>query len=261
MFPFHILKDMESNMNTPSLAGRRAIVTGGSRGIGAAIARRLAADGAKVCLTYSTGQRAGDAVAAEIVARGGHAFALKADGGDVAELRAAIDLGADGLGGLDTLVNNAGVLITGAIDDYSEADFDRMVAVNVRAMFFAVQQAIRHMQRGGRIINIASNAAIRVGNPKASVYALTKSAVTGMTRGLAYDLGPRGITVNAVLPGPTATEMVPAEGPVADYLKSTIPLGRMADPSEIASLVAYLASDDSSFVNGASMTIDGGVTA
>lgn len=248
-------------MKTESTGGRRAIVTGGSRGIGAAIARRLAADGARVCLTYATGQRAADAVVAEIVAMGWQALALRADGGDVAGLCATVDLAAERLGGLDTLVNNAGVLITGAVDDYSEADFDRMVAVNVRAMFFAVQQAIRHMQPGGRIVNIASNAAIRVGSPMASVYALTKSAVTGMTRGLAHDLGPRGITVNAVLPGPTATDMVPSEGPVADHLRSTIPLGRLADPAEIASLVAYLASDGSSFVNGASIAIDGGATA
>jgi 3-oxoacyl-[acyl-carrier protein] reductase len=131
----------------------------------------------------------------------------------------------------------------------------------VPAPFVAVQQAIRHIERGGRIVNLASNAALRVGNPMASVYALTKSAVTGMTRGLAHDLGPRGITVNAVLPGPTATDMVPNEGPVADYLRSTIPLGRLADPSEIASLVAYLVSGEASFVHGTSLTVDGGATA
>lgn len=234
---------------------------GGSRGIGAAVVRRLAADGARVVLTYSSSPDAARALVSEIESSGGSAFALAADSGNVAAVRAAVDAAAARLGGLDILVNNAGIMIRGSVSEYSEADFDRMVAVNVRSIFFAVQQAVPHMQRGARIINIGSNTAVRIGHPSSSVYSLTKSAVTGMTRGLAYDLGPKGITVNTVQPGPTATDMTPGEGPMAEYLKGLIPLGRVAAASEVADFVAYLAGSGSSFIHGAGLTIDGGMTA
>jgi 3-oxoacyl-[acyl-carrier protein] reductase len=243
-----------------TLSPRRALVMGGSRGIGAAIVRRLAADGAHVAFTYSSSPDAAQALVAEIEAQGGRAFALRADSASVAEVRGAVDAAAARLGGLDVLVNNAGILVQGSVADYSEADFERMVAINVRSVFFAVQRALRYLQRGGRVINIGSNAAVRVGHAESSVYTLTKSAVTAMTRGLARDLGPLGITVNAVQPGPTATDMTPGEGPLADYLKTLVPLGRLADPSEVADFVAYLANGNASFIHGAGLTMDGGMS-
>lgn len=243
------------------LENKRALVMGGSRGIGAAVVRRLAADGAHVGFTYSKSPAAAQALVTEVEASGGRAFALQADSADVAAVRAAVDEAAKRLDGLDILVNNAGLLLQGSVAEYREADFDQMVAVNVRSLFFAVQQALRYLKRGGRVIHIGSNVAARVGHPASSVYALTKSAVQGMTRGLAYDLGPLGITVNAVQPGPTATDMTPGEGPLADYLKGLIPQGRVADAAEIADFVSYLASGRSSFIHGAALTIDGGMTA
>jgi 3-oxoacyl-[acyl-carrier protein] reductase len=244
-----------------SLSSKRALVMGGSRGIGAAVVRRLAADGAQVAFTYSSSPDAAQKLVSEIEARGGRAFALQADSGDVAQVQAAVDAAAARLGGLDVLVNNAGILMLAPITDFAPADFDRMLAVNVRSVFFAVQRAIRHMQRGARIINIGSNTAARVGHAQSSVYALTKAAVSSMTRGLAYDLGPLGITINAVQPGPTATDMTPGEGPMAEYLKGAIPLGRLAAPEEVADFVAYLAGGNASFIHGAGLTMDGGMTA
>jgi 3-oxoacyl-[acyl-carrier protein] reductase len=242
------------------LANKRAVVTGGSRGIGAAIVRRLAADGAHVGFTYSASSDAAAALVAEIETEGGRAFALKADSADVLALQAAIASAAKQLGGIDILVNNAGIMIVGAVDNYRLEDFDRMVAINVRSMFFAVQEAIRHMGPGSRIINVGSNIAVRSGFPQSSVYALTKSAIGGMTRALTHDLGPKGITINTIQPGPTATDMTPGDGPMVPRLKSLIPIGRMADASEPASLVAYLAGDEAGFINGAALTIDGGMT-
>lgn len=244
----------------PSLSGKHAFVTGGSRGIGAAIVRRLAADGAQVAFSYSASAEAAQQLAVDIQAAGGNAMAIKADSGDTAAVRKAIDDAAAKFGGLDILVNNAGIMMLGMVDDFSEADFDRMIAVNVRSSFFAIQQALPHMREGGRIINIGSNTVRRIGSPTASVYALTKSAIEGMTRGLAHDLGPRGITVNVVQPGPTATDMTPGSGPSAEHLQSMIPLGRLGQSPEIASVVAFLASEAAAFVTGSSITVDGGLT-
>lgn len=243
-----------------SLAGKRAFVTGGSRGIGAAIVRRLAADGAQVAFSYSASPDAARQLAADIQATGDHARAIKADSGDTAAVRTAVDDAAAQFGGLDILVNNAGIMLLGMVDDVSEADFDRIVAINLRSSFFAIQQALAHMREGGRIINIGSNTVRRIGSPTASVYALTKSAIEGMTRGLAHDLGPRGITVNVVQPGPTATDMTPGSGPIAEHLQSMIPLGRLGQPPEIAAVVAFLATEAASFITGSSITVDGGLT-
>ena len=224
---------------TVDLAGKVALVTGGSRGIGAAIARRLARDGAAVAVTYNASPEKAEAVVREIEAAGGRALAVRADSADV--------------GGM--------MLVLGTVDQYSIDDFDRMVAVNVRAVFVAVQEAARHLKPGGRVINIGSMVADRTGFPGASVYGMTKAAVASLTRGLAIDLAPRGITVNNVQPGPTETDMNPKDGPHYDLVVNMLPVKRAGTSDEIAGMVSYLASAEAAFVTGASLTIDGGLTA
>jgi 3-oxoacyl-[acyl-carrier protein] reductase len=246
---------------TAGLAGKVALVTGGSRGIGAAIARRLARDGAAVAVTYNASPEKAEAVVQEIEAAGGRALAVRADSADVSAVRRAVGTTVETFGGIDILVNNAGILVLGTVDRFSLDDFDRMVAVNVRAGFVAVQEAARHLKPGGRVINIGSMVADRTGFPGASVYGMTKAAVAGLTRGLAIDLAPRGITVNNVQPGPTETDMNPRGGPHHDLVVNLLPVKRAGTADEIAGLVAYLASAEAAFVTGASLTIDGGLTA
>lgn len=243
-----------------SLSGKNALVTGGSRGIGAAIAQRLAEEGASVVLTYSASAESAEALVQTITAAGGTAFAIKADSGDVVALQAAVDAAAARLGSIDILVNNAGIMVRGLIDDMSVEQFDRMINVNVRSMYFATQAAIRHMGAGGRIINIGSNVAVRNSFAGSSLYTLSKSAITAMGRALANDLGPRGITINTVQPGPTATDMNPADGPHSDQIKAMLPVGRMGEASEVAGLVAYLARAESGYMTGTALTMDGGMT-
>ncbi|RYG35963.1 3-oxoacyl-ACP reductase FabG [bacterium] len=238
-----------------------ALVTGGSRGIGAAIARRLAGEGASVALTYSASPEKADGIVREIKDEGGRAIAIRADSADVQAVRDAVDETARFFGRLDILVNNEGILVPGLIDDYSIDDFDRMVAVNVRALFVASQAASRHLGEGGRIINIGSMVGDVAAFPGVSVYAMTKAAVAGLTRGLARDFGPRGITVTNVQPGPTHTDMNPSDGAHRSTLIDRIAVGRYGTGEEIAGLVAYLASPESAYVTGASFTIDGGLTA
>jgi 3-oxoacyl-[acyl-carrier protein] reductase len=238
------------------LSGRRAFVTGGSRGIGAGIVRRLVADGARVVFTYVASPERAQALEAEL---DGRAIALRADSGDAPQLREAVAKAAGMLGGLDILVNNAGILIRGNVADYAQEDFDRMLDVNVRASFVAIKAALPHMNRGGRIVNIGSMVADVVRFPNGSIYALTKGAIASFTRGLAHDLGPLGITANNVQPGPTDTEIVSAE--VRTALQPMMPVGRMGRDSEIASLVAWLCSEDAAFMTGASITADGGFAA
>ena len=245
---------------TKNLHGRRAIVTGGSRGIGAAIVRRLAAEGARVVFTYAASAEAATALVDEIEASGGHAVALRADSADVAQLREAIRIGVERLGGLDILVNNAGILLHGTVDAVALPDFERMFAVNVRAVFVAVQAAFGHLGDGGRIVTIGSVTADRTGFPGASVYSMTKGAVASMTRGLARDLGPRGVTVNTVEPGPTDTDMNGTPG-LLDRLAPLMALGRVGKDVEVANLVAWLAGPESSYVTGAALTVDGGYLA
>jgi 3-oxoacyl-[acyl-carrier protein] reductase len=203
---------------TGGLAGKVALITGGSRGIGAAIARRLAEDGAAVAFTYNTSPEKAEVVVREIEAASGRALAVRADSADVSAVRAAVTTTVAAFGQLDVLVNNAGILVLGTVDQYSLDDFDRMVAVNIRAAFVAVQEAARHLKQGGRVINIGSTVADRTGFPGASVYGMTKAAVASLTRGLAIDLAPRGITVNNVQPGPTETDMNPKDGPHYDLV-------------------------------------------
>ena len=246
---------------TKNLAGKVALVTGGSRGIGAAIAQRLARDGAAVAITYANAQQKAEDVVRAIEAAGGRALAMRADNADVEAVKGAVAETVRALGHLDVLVNNAGIAVVMPLEQFSIDDFDRMVAVNVRGVFVAAQEAARHMSEGGRIITIGSVNADRMPFAGGSVYAMTKAAVAGLTRGLARDLGPRGITVNVIQPGPIDTDMNPADGPFAGHLKSWIALGRYGQGDEIAGLVAYLASPEAGFVTGASLTIDGGFSA
>jgi 3-oxoacyl-[acyl-carrier protein] reductase len=242
----------------PTLKGKAALVFGGSRGIGEAIVRRLARDGASVALTYVTSpERAAETVrAAE--AEGVQALAIRADSQDADAVKGAVEQALDRFGRLDIVVVNAGILMRGTIDAFSLADFDKMVAVNVRGVFAAMRFAAPRMEDGGRIITIGSNTAIRTGFAGSSIYSMTKAAVAVLVRGAAIDLAPRRITVNNVQPGPTVTDMTAG---VIDLVKPLIPLGRLGEPAEIAGLVAYLASDEAGFVTGASVTIDGGYVA
>jgi len=244
--------------DTKSLAGKVALVTGGSRGIGAAIARRLAADGAAVALTYGAGQQAADNVVRAIESAGGRSLSIRADNTDADAVRMAVAETVRGLGGMDVLVNNAGIAVVAPIEQFTLEEFDRSVAVNVRAVFVAAQEAARHMPDGGRIITIGSVNADRMPFQGGAVYAMTKAAVAGLTRGMARDLGPRRITVNCVQPGPVETDMNPAEGPFAESLKSLMSIQRYGHVDEIAAMVAYLAGPEAAFVTGACLTIDGG---
>jgi len=242
------------------LAGKSALVTGGSRGIGAAIVRRLAGDGASVAFTYAASEQQAKSLVAGVRATGGVALAVRADSADANALKSAVDQAAETFGRLDILVNNAGVLFRGLVDEFSLDDFDRMVAINIRAVFVAVKAAVPHLQEGGRIITTGSITADRSAFAGVSVYSMSKGAVAALTRGLARDLGPRGITANVIQPGPTETDMN-SNADVNAILRTLMPIGRIGKDVEIASLVAYLASPEASFITGAAITIDGGYLA
>lgn len=241
-----------------ALQGKVALVTGGSRGIGAAIAKRLAADGADVAITYTSAPGKAEQVVAAIEALGRKGLAIKADAADADAVRGAVSETVTALGRMDILVNNAGVAVIAPLAEFSIEDFDRIVAVNVRAVFVASQEASKHMGEGGRIITIGSTNAERMPFQGGAPYAMSKAAVAGMTRGMARDLGPRGITVNVVQPGPVDTDMNPAEGPFAESLKSLMALPRYGHVDEIAAMTAYLAGPEAGFVTGACLMIDGG---
>ncbi|MBY8874123.1 3-oxoacyl-ACP reductase FabG [Micromonospora sp. PLK6-60] len=243
------------------LAGKAVLVTGGSRGIGAAVAVRLAQDGADVALTYLRAEDRARQVVRQITALGRRAVAVPADSGDPAALTAAVDRVAAEYGRLDILVNNAGVFPYGPIEETSVEDVDRALAVHVRGVYVAAQAALRHMAHGGRIVNIGSCFVDRVPYPGLSLYAMSKSALVGLTRALARDLGPRGITVTVVHPGSTDTEMNPADGDGADAERGYIALGRYAAPDEIAATVAHLAGPGGRYITGASIAVDGGFAA
>lgn len=241
-----------------SLQGKAAFVQGGSRGIGAAIVQRLANEGASVAFTYISSEEKAQALVKTIEASGGKAVAIKADSADENSVRTAIDDAAKTFGKLDILVNNAGILAFGELDAFTMDDFDRTIAINVRSVFIASQQAARHMPDGGRIITIGSVNADRMPFQGGAVYAMSKSALVGLTKGLARDLGPRGITVNNVQPGPVDTDMNPAEGEMADGMRSFMALNRYGKDVEIASFVSYLAGPEAGYITGANLTIDGG---
>ncbi|MGN8110689.1 SDR family oxidoreductase [Paraburkholderia sp. 22098] len=244
-----------------TLNGKVAFVTGGGRGIGAAIVRRLARDGAAVAFTYKGSAAIANDLAESITAEGGRAIALQADAGDPAALTRAVDEAAAALGKIDILVNNAGVLLMGPVDTFSLEDFDKTLEVNVRGVFVAIKAVLPHMGNGGRIVNIGSCNAERIPFAGGAAYAMSKSALRGLVQGLARDLGPRGITVNNVQPGPTDTDMNPESGDFASALHGLMALPRHAHPDEIAGMVAYVVGPDAGFVTGASLTIDGGFNA
>jgi 3-oxoacyl-[acyl-carrier protein] reductase len=247
-------------MSTTTLAGRRALVTGGSRGIGAEIVRRLTADGAAVAFTYSSSATYAEKLVAELSANGATVVAIQADAADAAQTAAAVDQAVAELGGLDVLVNNAAIATLAPIDEFTAEQFDRILAINVGGVFWAARSASAHLGDGGRIINVGSVNADRVPGPAVSVYAMTKGAVSSFTRGLARELGPRGITVNNVQPGPIDTDMNPDEGDFAESLKAITPLGRYGRTSEIAALVSFLAGPESGYITGANLNVDGGFT-
>ncbi|MNC09874.1 Cyclic-di-GMP-binding biofilm dispersal mediator protein [compost metagenome] len=246
---------------TLPLAGKVALVTGGSRSIGAAIARRLAADGAQVALTYSASPDKAREVVQVIASEGGRAMAIAADAGEPQAMRAAVAQTVDTFGRIDILVNNAGLALGGPIEDIEFETYQRMIAVNVTGVFVATQEAVRQMKDGGRVIHIGSSMTRYAAFPTASLYTLTKGAITGFNRSLVRDLGPKGITVNTVHPGPTDTDMNPDGGAVSDFVKPGIAVGRYGQPHEIASLVAFLAGPQAAFITGADIVADGGFTA
>jgi 3-oxoacyl-[acyl-carrier protein] reductase len=243
------------------LSGKVALVTGGSRGIGAAIAQRLAHDGAAVAFTYVTAADKAQAVAKQIDADGGRVLVIQADNADPGAVTGAVEQTVREFGRLDILVNNAGIVIDGPLEEMTVEHADRLWAVDVRAVFAASQAAARHMSAGGRIITIGSALAERVPVPGLTLYAMVKSALTGLTKGLARDLGPRGITATVVHGGLIDTDMNPANGPAAAFL-STIPaLGHYGTAGDIAATVAHLAGDGGRYITGTAITVDGGFAA
>ncbi|MEU3551038.1 SDR family oxidoreductase [Streptomyces longwoodensis] len=245
---------------TPTpLHGKVALVTGGSRGIGAATALRLARDGADVAVTYVNGKEEAEDVVRRVGALGRRALAVRSDAADAGEAADAVDRVARHFGALDVLVNNAGVGAVGPLDGPTLADVDRVLAVNVRGVFLTTRAAAARMERGGRIVTIGSCLAQRVPAPGATLYAMSKSALVGLTKALARELGPRGITANVVHPGPIDTDMNPADGPFADGQAAVTALGRFGTADEVAGLVAYLASAD--YVTGSEFAVDGGYAA
>ncbi len=243
-----------------SLTGKVALVTGGSRGIGAAITKRLASDGASVAITYVANKDAADTLVSELSASGAEGLAVRADAGEPEEAAAAVRQVAERYGGLDILVHNAGVANFVPLPDSDFADFRRQFAVNVDGVFAGTRAAADHIRDGGRIIVIGSVNAHTMPVAGGAIYGATKAAVAGLVRGWARDLGPRNILVNAIQPGPVDTDLNPAEGEFAEILRPLTALGRYGRPEEIANLAAFLASDESSYITGATIDIDGGMT-
>jgi len=243
------------------LDGNTALITGGSRGIGAAIAKRLAADGAKVAITYSKGADAAASVVKEIERDGGKAIAIQADATDAEAGKAAVEKTVATFGGLDVLVNNAGTAIPKTFEETTLEEMDRLLDVNVRGVFIATQAALKHMKRGGRIIMIGSAVGERVLTPGLVPYSATKGAVKIFTQALSRELGSRGITVNNVQPGPIDTELNPATSEWAVPQKAATALDRYGHVDEIAAMVAFVAGPESSYVTGANLTVDGGMNA
>jgi NAD(P)-dependent dehydrogenase (short-subunit alcohol dehydrogenase family) len=243
------------------LAGRVALVTGGSRGIGAATALRLAREGADVAITWVSRPLQAEAVVAQVEALGRRALAIEADGADGEAVVRAVERTVSELGRLDILVNNAGVWLDGPFEQVAVEDLDRLLAIHVRGVFLAAQAAVRHMHDGGTVLNIGSCIADRAGAPGVTTYAMTKAALSGFTKGLAWDLGSRGITANVIHPGPVDTDMNPADGPHADAMRAGIATGAYGSAEDVAAMIAHLAGPAGRYVTGASIALDGGVNA
>jgi 3-oxoacyl-[acyl-carrier protein] reductase len=254
------LKETGEKM-TRKLEGKIALITGGSRGIGAAIAKRLAADGAKVAITYTKGADAAAAVVKEIEGTGGKAIAIQADATDAGAGKAAVEKTVATFGRLDILVNNAGTAIPKTFEETTVEEMDRVLDINVRGVFIATQAALKHMKSGSRIIMIGSSVGERVLVPGLVAYAATKGAVKIFTQALSREVANRNITVNNVQPGPIDTELNPAASEWAVPQKAATALDRFGHVDEVAALVAFVASPESSYITGANLTVDGGMNA
>jgi 3-oxoacyl-[acyl-carrier protein] reductase len=243
------------------LTGKVALVTGSSRGIGAAIAKRLAAEGAKVGITYTKGADAAAAVVKEIESAGGKAIAIQADATDAAAVKAAVEKTVATFGQLDILVNNAGTAIPKPFVEATLEELDQVIDINFRGVLIATQAALKHIKDGGRIISIGSCVGERIFTPGLTAYAATKAAVKLFTQGLAREVGSRGITVNNIQPGPIDTDLNPAAGDWATPQIANTALKRYGHVNDVAALVAFVAGPEASYITGASLTVDGGTNA
>jgi 3-oxoacyl-[acyl-carrier protein] reductase len=243
------------------LDGKIALVTGASRGIGAAIAKRLAADGATVAITYARGADAAAAVVKTIEGAGGKAIAIQADATDAAAVKTALDKIVASLGKLDVLVNSAGTAIPKKFEETTLEEFDSVINLNLRGVFITTQAALKHMNDGGRIISIGSCVGERMMTPGLVAYSATKGAIRMFTQGLSREVGDRGITVNNIQPGPIDTDLNPASGEWAVPQKANTALNRYGSVEDIAAMVAFVASPDASYITGANLTVDGGTNA
>jgi 3-oxoacyl-[acyl-carrier protein] reductase len=244
-----------------NLSNKTALVTGASRGIGAAIAKRLAADGAQVAITYARGANAAAEVVGAIKAAGGQAIAVQADATDPKAVNDAVDQAVAAFGRLDILVNNAGTAIPKPFEETTLEEMDHLIDLNVRGVFVATQAALKHLGEGGRIINIGSCVGERMMTPGLVAYAATKGAVKMFTQGLSREIGPRGITVNTIQPGPIDTDLNPAAGDWAEPQLANTALKRYGHVGDVAALVAFVAGPEAGYITGASLTVDGGTNA
>jgi len=243
------------------LEGKIALVTGGSRGIGAAIAKRLAADGASVAITYAKDVKAASAVVEAIERAGGKGLAIQADAASAEAVKGAVEKTARTFGRIDVLVNNAGTAIPKPFEETTLEEMDLVIDINIRGTFVATQEALRHMTSGGRIITIGSCVGERNMTPGLTPYAATKGALKMFTQGLAREVGSRGITVNNIQPGPIDTELNPAAGDWATPQIANTALGRYGHVEDVAALVAFVAGPEASYITGANLTVDGGTNA